>query len=117
MIIELRNIHAKWKPLIENICLLLANENETVWNVTEFGMCRRATNKGKTNHMGGRDIVKLNGRETETAKPASPRTDLVSSTNLILPRDPFYPLDPAVWSGLELCEGVSSIQILRGWKR
>jgi hypothetical protein len=31
--------------------------------------------------------------------------------------DPFYPLDPAVWLGLELCNGVSPIQILRRWKR
>jgi hypothetical protein len=113
----LQNIHAKWKLLIENTCMLPANENETVWNVTGFGMCGCATNKGETNYMGGRDVVKLNGWETETAKPASPRTDIVSSTNLILPMDPFYPLDPAVWPGLELCKGVSSIQILRGWKR
>jgi len=45
MIIELRNIHAKWKLLIENTCMLLANENETVWNVTGFGICGRVTNK------------------------------------------------------------------------
>jgi hypothetical protein len=75
------------------------------------------TNKGKTNYMEGRDVVKLNGWGTETVGPVLPRTDLVSSTNLILPMDPFYPLDPAVWTGLELREGVSSIQILRGWKR
>jgi hypothetical protein len=117
MIIELRNIHARWKLLIENTCMLLANENETVWNVMGFGMCGRVTNKGKPNYMEGRDVAKLNGQETETAKPVSPRTDLVSSTNLILPMDPFYPLDPALWPGLELCEGVSSIQILRGRKR
>jgi hypothetical protein len=117
MIIELWNIHAKWKLLIENTCVLLANENETVWNVMGFRMCGRATNNGKTNYMEGRDIAKLNGQEMETAKPATPRTDLVPSTNLILPMDPFYPLDPAMWPGLELCEGVSSIQILRGWKR
>jgi hypothetical protein len=117
MIIELRNIHARWKLLIENTCMLLANENETTQNVTGFGMCRCVTNKGKTNYMEGRDVVKLNGRETETAKPVLPRTDLVSSTNLILPMDPFYPLDPALSPGLELCKGVSSIQILRGWKR
>jgi hypothetical protein len=97
--------------------MLFTNESETVWNVTEFGMCGCATNKGKTNSMEGGSVAKLNGWETETAKPASPRTDLVSSTNLILPMGPFYPLVPAVWPGLELCEGVSSIQILRGWKR
>jgi hypothetical protein len=97
--------------------MLLANETEAVWNVTEFGMHGCVTNKGKTNYMEGRDVAKLHGRETETAKPVSPRTDLVSSTNLILPTEPFYPLDPALWPGLELCEGVSPIQILRGWKR
>jgi hypothetical protein len=47
MIIELRNLHARWKLLIENICILLASENETMWNVTGFGMCGRVTNKGK----------------------------------------------------------------------
>jgi hypothetical protein len=46
MIIELRNIHAKWKLLIENTCML---ENETVWNGTGFGVRGRVTNKGKTN--------------------------------------------------------------------
>jgi hypothetical protein len=59
MIIELRNIHARWKLLIENTCMLLANENETVWNVTGFGMCGRVTNKGKTNYMEGGDVAKL----------------------------------------------------------
>ena len=87
MIIELRNIHAKWKLLIENICMLLANENETVWNITEFGICGCATNKGKTNSMEGGDVAKLNGRETETAKPVLPRTDLVSSTKPTLLTD------------------------------
>jgi hypothetical protein len=43
--------------------------------------------------MGGVDIAKLNGRETETAKPAMPRTDLVTSTKLILPTDSSYRLD------------------------
>jgi hypothetical protein len=96
MIIELRTIHARWKLLIENTCMLLANENETMWNVTGFRTCGCVTNKGKTNYMEGRDIAKLNGWETEAAKPVSPRTDLVTSTNLILPMGPFYPLDPAV---------------------
>jgi hypothetical protein len=67
--------------------------------------------------MEGGDVAKLDGWEMETAKPVLPRTGLVSSTNLILPMDPFYPLDPALWPGIELCKGVSSIQILRGWKR
>jgi hypothetical protein len=40
MIIELENIHAKWTVLIENTCMLLANENGTVWIGTEFGMYR-----------------------------------------------------------------------------
>jgi hypothetical protein len=117
MIIELRNIHARWMLLIENGCMLLANENGTVWDLTGFGMCGCVTNKGKTNSMEGRDVANLIGREAETAKPTSPRTGLVPFTGLILPMDPFYPLDPAVWRGLEQCDGVSPIQILRGWKR
>ena len=100
MIIELRNVHAKWKLLIENTCMLRANENETVWNVTGFGVCGRATIKGKTNYMEGIDVAKLNGRETETAKPVSPKTDLAPSTNLILPMDLSYQLDAALWRGL-----------------
>jgi hypothetical protein len=44
MIIELRHIHAKWKVLIENICILLANGNETVWIGMGFGMCENVTN-------------------------------------------------------------------------
>ena len=59
MIIELRNIHAKWKLLIENTCMLLANENETVWIVTGFGVRGHATNKRKTNYMEGIDVAKL----------------------------------------------------------
>jgi hypothetical protein len=77
MIIELRNIHVRWKLLIENRCMLLANDNETVWDLTEFGMRGCVTNKGKTNSMEGRDVAKLIGRETETAKPGSPITGLV----------------------------------------
>ena len=100
MIIELRNIHARWKLLIENTCMLLANENETVWVLTGFGICGCVTDKGKTNSMEGGDVAKLNGWETGTAKPVSARTDLVSSTNLILPTEPSYPLDPALWPGL-----------------
>jgi hypothetical protein len=97
--------------------MLLANENETAWDLTGFGICGCVTDKGKTNSMEGGDVAKLIGQETETAKPASPRTGLVPSTGLILPMDPFYPLAPAVWRGLELCDGVSPIQILRRWKR
>ena len=44
MIIELGNIHAKWKVLIENTCILLANENKTVWIGTGFGMYGHVTN-------------------------------------------------------------------------
>ena len=44
MIIELGNIHAKWKVLIENTCMLLANGNETVWIGTGFGMYGQVTN-------------------------------------------------------------------------
>jgi hypothetical protein len=76
MIIELRNIHARWKLLIENTCMLLANENETVWNVTGFGMRGHVTNKGKTNYMEGTCVAKLGGRETEPTKPILTRTDL-----------------------------------------
>ena len=47
MIIELGNIHAKLKVLIENTCMLLANGNESMWIGTEFGMCGRVTNKGE----------------------------------------------------------------------
>jgi hypothetical protein len=100
MIIELRNIHAKWKLLIENTCMLLANENETMWTGMGFGVRGHVTYKGKTNYMGEIDIAKLNGREMETVKPAMPRTDLVTSTKLILPTDSSYPPDPAVWPGL-----------------
>jgi hypothetical protein len=100
MIIELRNIHAKWKLLIGNTCMLLANGNETMWSRTGFGVHGCVTNKRETNYMGGIDIVKLNGREMETAKPVMPRTDLVTSTKPILPTDSSYLLDPALWLGL-----------------
>jgi hypothetical protein len=69
MIIELRNLHARWKLLLENGCMLLVNENETVWDLTGFGMCGCVTNKGKTNSMEGRDVAKLIGQATETANP------------------------------------------------
>jgi hypothetical protein len=100
MIIELRNIHARRKLLIENTCMLLANGNETWWNGMGFGVDGRVTNKGKTNYMEGIDVAKLNGRETETTKPVMPRTDLVTSTKPILPTDSSYPLYPALWPGL-----------------
>jgi hypothetical protein len=54
MIIELGNIHAKWKLLIEDTCMLTANGNETMWNGREFGVYGRVTNKGKLTN--GRDI-------------------------------------------------------------
>jgi hypothetical protein len=47
MIIELENIHAKWKVLIGNTCMLLANGNETVWIGAGFGVCGLITNKGE----------------------------------------------------------------------
>ena len=59
MIIELRNIHAKWKVLIGDTCMLRANRNETMWNGMEFGMYGRVTNRWKTNYMGSRDVAKL----------------------------------------------------------
>jgi hypothetical protein len=60
MIIELRNIHARWKLLIENTCMLLANGNETMWDGTGFRAHGRVTNKGKTKYMEGIDVAKLN---------------------------------------------------------
>jgi hypothetical protein len=59
MIIELGNIHAKWKLLIEGTCMLLANRNETMWNGTGIGVYRSVTNKGEINYMGGIDVAKL----------------------------------------------------------
>jgi hypothetical protein len=94
MIIELGNIHAKWKLLIENTCMLLANGKETMWDSKCMDVLH--TNKGKTNYMEEIDVAKLNGQGTETAKPVTPRTDLVTSTKPILPTDPSYPLDPAL---------------------
>jgi hypothetical protein len=45
MIIELGNIHVKWKLLIEDTCMLLANGNETMSDRTGFGVYQRDTNK------------------------------------------------------------------------
>jgi hypothetical protein len=59
MIIELGNIHAKWKLLIESTCMLLVNGNVTVWIGTWFGVCRCVTNKEETNSMGGVNVAKL----------------------------------------------------------
>jgi hypothetical protein len=59
VIIELGNIHAKWKLLIEDTYMLAANGNETIWNGMEFGVYEHVTNKGKTNYMGGLDVAKL----------------------------------------------------------
>jgi hypothetical protein len=53
--------------------------------------------KGKTNYMGGIDVAKLNGRETETVNPTMTRTDLVTLTKLTLITDSPYPLVPALW--------------------
>jgi hypothetical protein len=47
MIIELRDIHAMGKLLIENTCMLLANENEIMWNGTGVRVRGRVTNKGE----------------------------------------------------------------------
>jgi hypothetical protein len=52
MIIELGNTQAKWKLLIENTCMLLANGNATMWNGTGLGVYGRVTNKGETNLYG-----------------------------------------------------------------
>jgi hypothetical protein len=80
MIIELGNIHVKWKLLIENVCMLLANENVTVWIRTWSGVCGNVTNKGETNYMGGTGVAKLIWREMETATPIITRTDLGTFT-------------------------------------
>jgi hypothetical protein len=73
MIIELGNIHVKWKLLIEDTCMLLANGNETMWNGTAFGEYGRVTNRWNTNYMGGIDVAKLivtgdGGRETNNSQ-------------------------------------------------
>jgi hypothetical protein len=59
MIIELENIHEKWKLLIESTCMLLANGNVTVWIGIWFRVCRCVTNKGETNYTGGIGVAKL----------------------------------------------------------
>jgi hypothetical protein len=59
MIIELGNIHAKWKVLIEDTCMLLANRNETMWNRMGLEVHGSVINKGETNSMGGIDVAKL----------------------------------------------------------
>jgi hypothetical protein len=56
MIIELGNI---CKVLIECTCMLLMNENVTMWIRTWFGVCGQFTNKGETNYMGRTGVVKL----------------------------------------------------------
>jgi hypothetical protein len=60
MIIELRNIHAKWKLLIENTCMVLANENETVWIGMGLGECGCFTNKGENKLYGRRRHCEAN---------------------------------------------------------
>jgi hypothetical protein len=59
MIIELRNIHAKWKLLIGDTCILTVNGNETMWSVMAFGVYGCFTNKWKTNYMGRVNVVRL----------------------------------------------------------
>jgi hypothetical protein len=76
MIIDLGNIHAKWKLLIESTYMLLVNGNETMWIGTCLGMHKGVPNKGETNYMGGTGVAKLIWRETETATPIITRTDL-----------------------------------------
>jgi hypothetical protein len=93
MIIELRNIHAKWKVLIGDTCMLRANRNETMWNGTEFGMYGHFTNRWKTNYMGGIDVAKLLVTGTEAVKPIIPRKDLVTFPRLTLLGYFFQPLD------------------------
>jgi hypothetical protein len=90
MIIELRNIHAKGKLLIENTCRLLANGNETVWIGTGFGVYGRVTNRWKTNYMGGINIAKLivtgdGGRETNTTQNGPCNLSQAYSAWVLLP--------------------------------
>jgi hypothetical protein len=59
MIIELGNIHAKWKLLMGNTCMLLANGNEAVWIGTGFRTYGHVTNKGETNYIGRGGVAKL----------------------------------------------------------
>jgi hypothetical protein len=59
MIIELGNIHVKWKLLIEGTCMLLVNRNETMWHGTGLRVYRCVTNKGETNYMGETGVEKL----------------------------------------------------------
>jgi hypothetical protein len=59
MMIELGNIHAKWKLHIESTHMLLVNGNVTMWIGTWFGVHRHVTNKGETNYMEGTGIAKL----------------------------------------------------------
>jgi hypothetical protein len=89
MIIELGNIHVKWKLLIENVCMLLANGNVTGWIGTWFGVHGHVINKGQTNYMGGTGIAKLIWRETETATPIISRTDLGTFTGSTLLTDSY----------------------------
>jgi hypothetical protein len=60
MIIELGNIHAKCKLLIESTCMLVANGNVTMWIRTWFEVHGRVTNKGETNYIGGTGFAELN---------------------------------------------------------
>jgi hypothetical protein len=92
MIIELGNIHAKWKLLIEDICMLVANGNVTVWIRTWFRVHRRVTNKRETNYMGGTGIAKLIWRGTETTTQIITRTDLGTFTRPTLLTDSSYPV-------------------------
>jgi hypothetical protein len=59
MIIELGNIHAKWKLLIESTCMLLMDGNVTVWIGSWFRVYGHVTNKGESNYMRGTGVAKL----------------------------------------------------------
>jgi hypothetical protein len=90
MIIELRNIHAKWKVIIGDTCMLRANRNETMWDGTEFGMYGCVTNRRKTNYMGGINVAKLivtgNGdRETNTTQNGPCNLPQAYAAGVLLP--------------------------------
>jgi hypothetical protein len=79
MIIELGKIHVKWKLLIKSTCMLLPNENVTVWIRILLGVCSLVINKGGTK-LYGRDRLCEANVKTETVKPIITKIDLGTST-------------------------------------
>jgi hypothetical protein len=50
--IELGNIHVKWKLLIQSTCILLVNRTVTVWIRILLGVHSQVTNKGENIRCG-----------------------------------------------------------------